>query len=177
MWVAGLKIDGAAFSRSRMSYYTDMSLFDIDQVVPGPDDMKSKFTGLPEDMWLNSVSYSKFGTKIAFTARSPGGPKDPPRSASELWIIDLETQAARPILKDAPCKLNTIFQEWDKCVIRGRLRWCMTGINGWMRTPWWHVVFQRTLGHCHLGRSLLGDLLSRTIAMASRHRHERIKIS
>ena len=107
---SGLKIDGGAFSRSRMSYYTDMSIVDIDQVVPAPEELTHKFTGIPPNMWINSVAYSRQGTRLAFTIRSPGGPQDPPRSASELWIADLETLKARPILNDSPCRLNTIFQ-------------------------------------------------------------------
>jgi len=111
--LAGLKIDGAAFSRSRGGYYTDMALFDIDQVLPVSENGDNRLKGLPENMWINSVSYSRMGSRIAFTVRSPGGPTDPPRSASELWIVDLETRMARPVLKDAPCRLNTIFQEYQ----------------------------------------------------------------
>lgn len=112
MKLAGVKIDGAAFSRSRMGYYTDLSLVDINQILPAPEDKKQKFQNMPEGKWLNSVSYSPKGTKLAFTARSPGGPGDPPRTASELWIVDLESLEARPVLNQKPCKLNTIFQDY-----------------------------------------------------------------
>ena len=107
----GLKIDGAAFSRSRMGYYTDMSVVDINQIVPAPEGATVKFEGIPSGFWINGVSYSPQGSRIAFTLRSPGGPNDPPRSASELWVADLTTYAAQPILKDHPCRLNTIFHE------------------------------------------------------------------
>ena len=36
-----------------------------------------------------------------------GGPDDPPRGALELWVADVETGAARPLLPG----LNTIFDE------------------------------------------------------------------
>eukprot|EP00210_Caulerpa_lentillifera_P001312 g1262.t1 len=110
--LAGIKIDGGAFSRSRMSYYTDLSLVDIDQIVPAPEEQKQKFQNMPENRWLNSVSYSPQGTKLAFTVRSPGGPEDPPRTASELWTVDLESLVAKPVLTGSPCQLNTIFQDY-----------------------------------------------------------------
>ncbi len=36
-----------------------------------------------------------------------GGPDDPPRGPLELWVADVETGAARPLLPG----LNTIFDE------------------------------------------------------------------
>lgn len=36
-----------------------------------------------------------------------GGPDDPPRGPLELWVADVATGAARPLLKG----LNTIFDE------------------------------------------------------------------
>lgn len=89
-----------------------MAFVEFGKIVPAPEKETKKVTGIPEGMWINSVSFSPKGTRIAFTIRSPGGPGDPPREASELWYAEVDTASAKPILKNIKCQLNTIFQEY-----------------------------------------------------------------
>ncbi|GMH40490.1 hypothetical protein BSKO_08394 [Bryopsis sp. KO-2023] len=111
--LAGLRVDAAAFSRSRMGYYLGLALVDAKEVVPASEEKQRPIVGIPEGMWINSVSFSLKGKHIAFTIRSPGGPNDPPRGPSELWVADVDTCVARPISSTKPCKLNTIYQDYS----------------------------------------------------------------
>lgn len=57
------------------------------------------------------VSWSPDGTHVAFTVRSPGGPSDPPRGPLQLWIADVSTCEARPLLPGRG--LNTVFDSYS----------------------------------------------------------------
>lgn len=109
-------------------------------MVPALKENTTRFEGLPENMWINSVTFSRYGSRIALTVRSPGGPSDPPRTASELWIVDMETLVARPALEKGPCQLNSIFQEsrteTDTQIID------FVGFVGLMKKQLWRVVCQ-----------------------------------
>ncbi len=48
-----------------------------------------------------------FQTRYIASFFCAGGPDDPPRGPLELWVADVETGAARPLLQG----LNTIFDE------------------------------------------------------------------
>lgn len=72
--LAGIRIDAEQFSRSRMSYYTGLSIVPSDTLVPAPPEAMMEVTGYPAGAWLNYVTWSPDGTYIAFTTRSPGGP-------------------------------------------------------------------------------------------------------
>jgi hypothetical protein len=70
--LAGIRIDAEQFSRSRMSYYTGLSIVPSDTLVPAAPEAMMDITGYPEGAWLNYVTWSPDGSYIAFTTRSPG---------------------------------------------------------------------------------------------------------
>jgi Tol biopolymer transport system component len=67
-----VRIDAEQFSRSRMSYYTGLSIVPSDVLVPAPPEAMMEVTGYPAGAWLNYVTWSPDGSYIAFTTRSPG---------------------------------------------------------------------------------------------------------
>jgi hypothetical protein len=69
---AGVRVDAEQLSRSRMSYYTGLSIVPSDVLVPAPAEAMMDVTGYPEGAWLNYVTWSPDGSYIAFTTRSPG---------------------------------------------------------------------------------------------------------
>lgn len=109
--LAGIRIDAEQFSRSRMSYYTGLSIVPSDTLVPAPPEAMMEVTGYPAGAWLNYVTWSPDGTYIAFTTRSPGGPGDPPRGPLQLWLADAATGKARPLL--GARRLNTVFHSYS----------------------------------------------------------------
>ncbi|KAG2450262.1 hypothetical protein HYH02_004773 [Chlamydomonas schloesseri] len=121
--LGGVRLDPDLYASSKMSYYTGISIVPSTEVVPAPADKCHHITGYPPGSWLNYVSWSPDGSKIAFTVRSPGGPGDPPRRPLELWLADPATGAARPALPPpAPgataalglpyTGLNTVFDDY-----------------------------------------------------------------
>ncbi|KAF8067166.1 hypothetical protein HT031_002213 [Scenedesmus sp. PABB004] len=108
--LAGVRIDAEQFSRSRMSYYTGLCIVPADTLVPAPPSATRSITGYPEGAWLNLVSWSPDGRFVSFTTRSPGGPGDPPRGPLQLWLADVATGAARPLLGGR--RLNTVFDSY-----------------------------------------------------------------
>lgn len=111
--LAGLRIDPDLFARSKMSYYTGMALVSADQLVPAPEEQCRPITGIPPSACINFVSWSPSGTLVAFTTCSKGGPSDPPRAPLELWVADVATGQARPVLQGGSQRpLNTVFDNY-----------------------------------------------------------------
>ncbi|GIL61918.1 hypothetical protein Vafri_16294, partial [Volvox africanus] len=126
--LAGLRVDPDLYARSKMSYYTGISIVPASEVVPAPPGKCHQLVGFPAGSWINYVSWSPDGTHIAFTVRSPGGPGDPPRGPLELWLADPTTGTCRPALRPptptvaAPAAsmplglpyrgLNTVFDDY-----------------------------------------------------------------
>lgn len=111
--LAGLRIDPAAFGRSRMlSYYTSLRVapFTDDLVLPLSAGLGRSITGIPEGYWINYVTWSPGGQYVAFCLRGAGGPGQPERGPFTLWVADVSTGAARQ-LTDRP--LNTVFSSYD----------------------------------------------------------------
>ncbi|CAG9466348.1 unnamed protein product [Pedinophyceae sp. YPF-701] len=112
--LGGLRIDPVLNSRSRMSYYTGMSLVAVDEdlALPAKEGGESRLrpvAGIPDRAWLNYVSFSPEGTRVAFSVRSPGErPDDPARKPLELYVGDVETCEARKVLGD----MNVIFDDY-----------------------------------------------------------------
>lgn len=107
--LAGLRIDAEIFGSSRMGYSTGIAVVTMtdDLMIPAPASLETRIHGVPEGCWYNFVQWSDDSKHISFTIRSAGGPDDPPRGPLELWVADVETGAARPLLPG----LNTIFDE------------------------------------------------------------------
>jgi len=102
--LAGLRLDHAQRSRSRMGHYTGLELVPATASVPAPlgtADGAVRVTGLPGGALINMVTWSPDGARVAFTVRSAGGAGDPPRHPLQLWVADAATGAARPLLGTA----------------------------------------------------------------------------
>ncbi|KAK9816189.1 hypothetical protein WJX74_001254 [Apatococcus lobatus] len=114
--LAGLRLDASMWSRSRMGYYTGLALVDMtdDLLVPAPSEKETRITGYPEGSWLNYVVWSDDSRHLAFTIRSP----DPgAREPLEMWVADVQTGQARPLLQGADAslqsnRLNSIFEDF-----------------------------------------------------------------
>ncbi|MCA1757129.1 MAG: prolyl oligopeptidase family serine peptidase [Bacteroidales bacterium] len=90
--IAGLRIDPAVNGPSRSSYYTGISLMNIDGTA------ERKVDGLPADARLGSFSWSPDGTRAAFTNTTD--------DAIELWVMDVATMG----LKKIASGLNMVFR-------------------------------------------------------------------
>jgi len=107
--LAGLRIDPAQNSTSRMGHQTKISIGPMptkEEEIGASEDFK----GVPENALLNYVSWSPDGTKIAFTTRSSGEPGEPDRGPLTLWIADAKTLECKVLLKDRG--LNTVFDSY-----------------------------------------------------------------
>ena len=106
--LAGLRIDVDQNSRSRMGFNTAL------EVAPLPAGQRPgvprPITGIPPGSWLNFVSWSPNGRRIAFTVRGSGLPGAQPRGPLELWAADVDTCVARPVLPGYV--INSTFEEY-----------------------------------------------------------------
>ena len=106
--LAGLRLDVAQNSRSRMGYNTALEVAPLpvgqQPGVPRP------ITGIPAGAWLNFVSWSPSGSRLAFTVRGSGLQGAPPRGPLELWAADVDTCVARPVLPGFV--INSTFEEY-----------------------------------------------------------------
>ena len=112
--LAGIRIDPEGYCRSRMSYYTGIS------VAPFTDDLSLPFAqnssssskpivGIPEGYGINDVCWSRDSTKIAFTIRRAGDDWEAARPPAQLWIADMVSGQARCLLEQS---LNSIFEDY-----------------------------------------------------------------
>lgn len=89
--LAGIRINPRTNSSSRAFYYNDI------KVKPVGTGEELSFTGLPENLKIENVSWAPNGEKIAFTLTQEDG--------LELWVADLDSRKARklslPIINDA----------------------------------------------------------------------------
>lgn len=108
--LAGLRIDPECNSRSRMSFYSGVSickLLEDDTLGESVD-----IVNLPEGAKINFLSWSPNGRNLAFTVRTDdedGGS----RSMLGLWIADVATGQARPLLIPPEHSLNTVFDSYS----------------------------------------------------------------
>ncbi|KAL6776823.1 hypothetical protein ACKKBF_B31065 [Auxenochlorella protothecoides x Auxenochlorella symbiontica] len=109
--LAGLRIDPETFSRSRMSYYTDLMFtpFHDALVLPAPAADCHHPTGIPPGSWINYARWSPDSRHVALTLRSSAeGARGPLR----LWTVDTESWRAREVFPGTR-GLNTIFISYD----------------------------------------------------------------
>ena len=94
-----------------MSHYTHLSIVRLAPgvTVPAPDAAVARVDGPGlGGRLINFATWSRDGTRIAFTARGSGEPGEAARGPLELWVADVETGAARRVLSG----LNTVFADY-----------------------------------------------------------------
>lgn len=111
--LAGLRIDGEINARSRMGYYTSMSICDVSE--EGVRGEEKPITGIPEDAKINFTSWSDDGRHFCFTIRtnSVDSEGNEERSGLSLWVADLTTLEARELLPPTTAVLNTVFVSYS----------------------------------------------------------------
>ena len=107
--LGGIRVDPEKFCRSRMTSYTSFGISNISENGElGPEKAMS---GLPEGGY-NFVSWSPDGKHIAF-ALNPDAKADGDSSFLSLWIVEISSLKARPVLDSKTwLGLNTIFDEY-----------------------------------------------------------------
>lgn len=111
--LAGLRIDPAQSSRSRLGHSLSAALlnYDLETTTEFISDLPEQpLQNIPDGHVLNYLRWSPNGKRIAFTLRSLGGPSNPPRAPLALWVADVPAMQARPVLGER--RLNTIYEDY-----------------------------------------------------------------
>ncbi|EMS61523.1 putative glutamyl endopeptidase, chloroplastic [Triticum urartu] len=104
--LAGIRIDSSSNMRSRMSFYTGISIHLLmDDGSLGPEKVVH---GYPDGAKINFVTWSPDGQNVAFTVRY----EDEVGSDSNLalWVANAESGEARPLFRQTDIRLNAIFE-------------------------------------------------------------------
>ena len=113
--IAGLRLDEAQNSRSKLGKTIRMSLASADKLLPPQDGSDLEITGYPDGMVVNYFAFSDDGRHIAFTLRPDrdgfrdGVARDVERAPLELWVADAATGRSRKLLDG----LNTTFMTYS----------------------------------------------------------------
>ncbi|CAI7893350.1 unnamed protein product [Closterium sp. NIES-53] len=112
--LAGVRIDPEAHSRSRMSFYTGVTIHRVNDDDTLGDSVD--ITGLPPASKINFLSWSPDGQHLAFTVRGDGeegdnGEKQAGRQLS-LWVADVATGKARQLLGPPHAAINAVFDSY-----------------------------------------------------------------
>uniref|UniRef100_A0ACD5YZN9 Uncharacterized protein n=1 Tax=Avena sativa TaxID=4498 RepID=A0ACD5YZN9_AVESA len=104
--LAGIRIDSSSNMRSRMSFYTGISLHLL--MDDGSLSPEKVVHGYPKGAKINFVTWSPDGQHMSFTVRY----EDEVSSGSnlELWVADAESGQARPFFQSTDIRLNAIFE-------------------------------------------------------------------
>ncbi|KAL6896654.1 hypothetical protein ACP4OV_007226 [Aristida adscensionis] len=104
--LAGIRIDPHSNTRSRMSFYSGISIHSLmDDGTLGPGKVVN---GYDANAKINFVGWSPDGKQVAFTVRY----EDEVNSGSNLalWVADAESGKARPLFKSEGITLNAVFE-------------------------------------------------------------------
>lgn len=106
--LAGVRIDGKCNTRTRMSFYTGIG---IHQLLPdgtlGPE---IEVHGFPDGAKINFVTWSPDGRHLAFSIRFDE--EESTSSKLKVWVAQVETGIARPLLKSDEIFLNAVFDNF-----------------------------------------------------------------
>ncbi|KAG2552487.1 hypothetical protein PVAP13_9KG584100 [Panicum virgatum] len=106
--LAGLRIDANSNTRSRMSFYTGISIHKLlDDGTLGPE---KEVHGYTVGARINFVTWSQDGCHISFTVRVDE--EDNKSGKLRVWIADVESGEARPLFKSPEIYLNAIFDSF-----------------------------------------------------------------
>ncbi|MEF2269469.1 hypothetical protein V3C40_22045 [Janthinobacterium sp. LS2A] len=99
--LAGLRINPRTYSASRFSFHTGLGLLDIDT------QKEIKVSGLPASPRIADLAWSPDQRYLAFTHIAFADPaKGVKESGVELWLLDVQTKAARKLGNQA---LSTVY--------------------------------------------------------------------
>ncbi|KAG5514161.1 hypothetical protein RHGRI_035531 [Rhododendron griersonianum] len=107
--LAGVRIDGKANTRSRMSFYTGIGIHRLlDDGTLGPE---TEVHGLPDGAKINFVTWSNDGKHLSFSVRRD---EEDNNTSSKLtvWVADIETGYARPLFQSPDIYLNAVFDNF-----------------------------------------------------------------
>ncbi|CAM6094825.1 unnamed protein product [Calypogeia fissa] len=108
--LAGLRIDASYNTRSRMSFYTGITICKLkDDGTLGPDFV---VYGLPSEPKINYVSWSPDGAYLAFTVRGEEQEGEVVTGLG-LWVANVETGQARELIGPPVYTLNPIFDTFS----------------------------------------------------------------
>ncbi|KAM6579330.1 hypothetical protein CsatA_003104 [Cannabis sativa] len=106
--LAGIRIDGKCNTRSRMSFYTGIG---IHQLMPdgtlGPE---KEIHGFPDGAKINFVTWSPDGKHLSFSIRVDE--EENSTSKLKVWVADIETGKARPLIQNPDIYLNAVFDNF-----------------------------------------------------------------
>ncbi|KAL6657316.1 hypothetical protein ACP70R_005096 [Stipagrostis hirtigluma subsp. patula] len=104
--LAGIRIDPSSNTRSRMSFFTGISIHLLmDDGTLGPEKVVN---GYNDNAKINFVGWSPDGQQLAFTVRC----EDEEGSGNDLalWVADAESGKAQPLFKSEDIRLNAVFE-------------------------------------------------------------------
>ncbi|KAF7119344.1 hypothetical protein RHSIM_Rhsim13G0005000 [Rhododendron simsii] len=107
--LAGVRIDGKANTRSRMSFYTGIGIHRLlDDGTLGPE---TEVHGLPDGAKINFVTWSNDGKHLSFSVRRV---EEDNNTSSKLtvWVADIETGYAKPLFQSPDIYLNAVFDNF-----------------------------------------------------------------
>lgn len=106
--LAGVRIDGKCYTRSRMSFYTGIGIHQLrSDGTLGPE---KEVHGLPDGAKINFVSWSSDGRHLAFSVRVDED--DGNSSKLRVWVANVETGQARPLFQSADIYVNAVFENF-----------------------------------------------------------------
>ncbi|MCO5546821.1 hypothetical protein L7F22_000257 [Adiantum nelumboides] len=107
--LGGIRIDSDSNTRSRMSFYTGISIHSI--LEDGSLGEEKEVIGLPQSAKINFVSWSKDGCHLAFSVKEEHQ-VDNESSTLGLWVADIVTGLSRRLFGPPELSLNTIFDSY-----------------------------------------------------------------
>ncbi|KAK1319867.1 hypothetical protein QJS10_CPB04g00971 [Acorus calamus] len=113
--LAGIRINGGCNTRSRMSFYTGISIHNLtDDGTLGPE---KEIYGFPDGAKINFVCWSRDGRHLSFTIRFDEGRSMSLQENSsdsgklKVWVADVETGEARPLFQSPDMYVNAVFDK------------------------------------------------------------------
>ncbi|CAM8975783.1 unnamed protein product [Rhodiola kirilowii] len=108
--LAGIRIDVKCNTRSRMSFYTGISIHQL--TADGTLGPEKDVHGFPDGAKINFVSWSRDGQYLSFSIRFDEDDSDSNDGRLTLWVADVETGKARPLFPSSNVYLNAIFDNY-----------------------------------------------------------------
>ncbi|KAH9617224.1 hypothetical protein KSS87_016663 [Heliosperma pusillum] len=106
--LAGVRIDVNCNTRSRMSFYTGISIHQL--MNDGTLGIEKTIHGLPDGAKINFVTWSNDGRHLAFVVRVDED--DGSSSKLRLWVADVVTGQTKPLFQSTDIYVNAVFDKY-----------------------------------------------------------------